>query len=639
MIDPKQLNLGGLEQQYGLPNGLLSAVMKAESGGNPKAVSPAGAQGLFQFMPQTAKAYGIDPLDPLQSAVGAARMYGDLSKQFGGDVPSMLAAYNWGSGNLTKKGLQNAPKETRDYIAKILPQVNGQQTIVTPLSNQTTMQVDPLDAEIAALEAELGQQAQGQTADPLDAEIAALEAELGQGSEGSLPQSLLRQFGLTGRHIAEGVAGIADLPNVAVNAGIGGLNALGADIKPLQYPSQMAGSALSKLGVPEPENSVERVVGDMSRALSGAGGTIGGAKALSGAAPQLAKLAEQAGVQARAAIGSSGAAGETRELGGGTIAQTIAGLAGGVAATARSIPKKQVYTADDVAKHANTAYATAEQKGGTLAPQATDRFLNEAAKNDFQTKAGMMLAGDSPTTKILERLNLLKGKALSLAEAQEIDEFLGEQIDSFYTNGRLDKQGKKMLEIQQAFRDTIENARPGDIAGSKEGFEAWKQGRALWSKSMKLRDVERIIARADGSDNPAITIKNGFKALRDNPNRQRGFNGEERKAIRQAARTGVLSNILRLPGSRLIPIIGAGSGSLGTAAAGAAAGVASRGARNALQAKRATGVAEAIAGSKPRDIAPTIGAGSLGTVQGMNAQPKSPLIKNAEKFGRKVTNK
>lgn len=117
MIDPQTLR--ALEQKNGLPAGLLSAVMNQESGGNPNAVSPKGAQGLFQFMPETAKAYGIDPLDPMQSAEGAARMYADLSRQYNGDLPSMLAAYNWGSGNLAKQGMQNAPAETRDYIAKI----------------------------------------------------------------------------------------------------------------------------------------------------------------------------------------------------------------------------------------------------------------------------------------------------------------------------------------------------------------------------------------------------------------------------------------------------------------------------------------------------------------------------------------
>lgn len=112
-------DFSALEQQYGLPRGLLTAVMRAESGGNPNAVSPKGALGAFQFMPQTAKAYGINPLDPEQAAIGAARMYGDLSKQYGGDIDKMLAGYNWGSGNLAKFGMEKAPQETRDYIDRV----------------------------------------------------------------------------------------------------------------------------------------------------------------------------------------------------------------------------------------------------------------------------------------------------------------------------------------------------------------------------------------------------------------------------------------------------------------------------------------------------------------------------------------
>lgn len=109
-----------LEEQYGLPIGLLSSVEKQESGGNAAAISPKGAIGNFQFMPATAKQYGIDPTDPDQSAEGAARMYADLSKKYNGDVPSMLAAYNWGQGNVDKKGLDKAPPETQSYIAHIM---------------------------------------------------------------------------------------------------------------------------------------------------------------------------------------------------------------------------------------------------------------------------------------------------------------------------------------------------------------------------------------------------------------------------------------------------------------------------------------------------------------------------------------
>lgn len=108
-----------LESQYGLPVGMLSAVQQQESGGDSSAVSPKGAVGDFQIMPATAKQYGIDPTDPAQAAKGAAAMLGDLSKKYDGDVPSMLAAYNWGQGNLDKHGIENAPPETKNYIKKV----------------------------------------------------------------------------------------------------------------------------------------------------------------------------------------------------------------------------------------------------------------------------------------------------------------------------------------------------------------------------------------------------------------------------------------------------------------------------------------------------------------------------------------
>lgn len=112
-----QLGLDDLEEREQLPRGMLTAVLTRESRGYPTAKSPKGAQGLFQFMPATAKSYGIDPLDPRQAAEAAAKELGSHYKRYGGDVPQTLAAWNWGSGNLQKQGLANAPKETRNFIS------------------------------------------------------------------------------------------------------------------------------------------------------------------------------------------------------------------------------------------------------------------------------------------------------------------------------------------------------------------------------------------------------------------------------------------------------------------------------------------------------------------------------------------
>lgn len=117
---PHNANFSELENQHGLPHGLLNAVMQVESRGNPNAVSPKGAQGAFQFMPATAKAYGIDPKDPQQAAEGGATYLGDLLDQYNGDLRSALAAYNWGPHNLDTKGFSNAPRETKNYVNSVL---------------------------------------------------------------------------------------------------------------------------------------------------------------------------------------------------------------------------------------------------------------------------------------------------------------------------------------------------------------------------------------------------------------------------------------------------------------------------------------------------------------------------------------
>ncbi|MCK3667521.1 lytic transglycosylase domain-containing protein [Photorhabdus noenieputensis] len=119
-LSPK---LAQLEQQFGLPEGLLRSVAMMESGGNQYAVSKAGAKGLFQFMPGTAKHFGLmddDVFDPVKSSEAAAKYLFQLMRMFDGDLSKALAAYNWGQGNVIRKGLGAAPKETRDYIPKVL---------------------------------------------------------------------------------------------------------------------------------------------------------------------------------------------------------------------------------------------------------------------------------------------------------------------------------------------------------------------------------------------------------------------------------------------------------------------------------------------------------------------------------------
>jgi hypothetical protein len=109
-----------LEDQYGLPFGTLSAVEHVESRGNDKAVSPKGAKGRFQFMPETAKAYNVDVTDPISSATGAAKYLSDLAKHYGAIQPA-IAHYNGGTaaGRAVAAGQEPPAKETQDYLQKV----------------------------------------------------------------------------------------------------------------------------------------------------------------------------------------------------------------------------------------------------------------------------------------------------------------------------------------------------------------------------------------------------------------------------------------------------------------------------------------------------------------------------------------
>lgn len=116
-----------LEEQHGLTPGLLKAVMMQESGGKADAVSPRGAKGWFQFMPDTAKEYGVkDPTDFAQAAQGAAKYLQKLHGRFG-NTEDALRAYNWGQGNLAnyKKGVRkDMPTEAQEYPRRVLARMD-----------------------------------------------------------------------------------------------------------------------------------------------------------------------------------------------------------------------------------------------------------------------------------------------------------------------------------------------------------------------------------------------------------------------------------------------------------------------------------------------------------------------------------
>ena len=116
---PFAAELNAAAQRHGVDPRLLAAVARAESGYDPSARSPAGAQGLMQIMPATAAELGVDPFDPAQAADGAARYLAQQLSSFG-STELALAAYNAGPGNVRRYGGIPPFTETQTYVQRVI---------------------------------------------------------------------------------------------------------------------------------------------------------------------------------------------------------------------------------------------------------------------------------------------------------------------------------------------------------------------------------------------------------------------------------------------------------------------------------------------------------------------------------------
>ncbi|WP_339175320.1 lytic transglycosylase domain-containing protein [Solibacillus sp. FSL R5-0691] len=120
-----QAEITAAAKKYNIPEKLITSVIKQESNFNASATSAAGASGLMQLMPATARYLGVsDRFDPAQNIMGGAKYLRQMLDQFDNNVETALAAYNAGPGNVKKYGGIPPFQETQNYVKKIMNYMN-----------------------------------------------------------------------------------------------------------------------------------------------------------------------------------------------------------------------------------------------------------------------------------------------------------------------------------------------------------------------------------------------------------------------------------------------------------------------------------------------------------------------------------
>lgn len=199
-------------------------------------------------------------------------------------------------------------------------------------------------------------------------------------------------------------------------------------------------------------------------------------------------------------------------------------------------------------------FKKATQEGGVIAPEIADAYRSKVLSTlnlDGEAKA---YASSPAAERLMKEIPDFIGKPMDFETAKKIDESLGDLAYGTADNfGKLDSTGKKFLDLQHDLRaamDTLPNT------------ETIQKARKYWSTSLKMRDIERILEKSSSREQPVTAIKNGFSSIL-NSKKITQYSPEEVKAIQHAAKTGVVTDALKLAGSGLVPIASGVAGSAG----------------------------------------------------------------------------
>jgi hypothetical protein len=370
----------------------------------------------------------------------------------------------------------------------------------------------------------------------------------------STGEELARQAGLTGRILTNAAlsipAGVGDIANTAINAGTGLINKYaGTQIPQLGMPSEDIDKTLTNMGYPEPENRTERNVQRVGNFI----GSVG--------------------------------AGSGDEI------------VSGTKAIANSITPMARQTAQDIRALASSAFEDAKSKNAVLSPEASQNFVNSV--EGALLKSGKMndrLHGDTLSVLNDMKNEVAQNGSLGLDSMYQYRQLFGDAVNNnLHPNGIMKPDAFKADRAIDSIDDFMNGIKDDHlVSGDPSAVDFFNLGRARYAQASRMDDIERIINRAQLTQNPATSMRTGFASLANNPKRMRGFSDEEQGLIRQAATSSLPMEALRTLSGRILNYVGLAHGP----AAGLATQVGTAAARNLasdMQAARGNKILDALA--------------------------------------------
>lgn len=221
-------------------------------------------------------------------------------------------------------------------------------------------------------------------------------------------------------------------------------------------------------------------------------------------------------------------------------------------------------SSDNVRKLGGELFQKAQAQGGVIAPDTADMFRDKVLSKLSLDGEAKLFSSNPVAERLSKYIDDFKGQPMTFETAKNIDEALGDLAYATADNfGKLDSTGKKFLDLQHDLRsamDTLPNS------------ETINEARKFWSASLKMRDIERIIEKASSREQPVTSLKNGFSNLL-NSKAILKYSPAEVKAIERAAKTGIVTDAVKLTGSGLVPIIAGAGGAAATGGVGALAAI------------------------------------------------------------------